>query len=343
LFSIRCPDDEVSLSAASSGTNEEEVFTMKITHIFILALLAALAVGGCDSSKQVQQQKKEPEKTSREVVKVKAEEPPPPDALAKVGDRYLRVADYQKQLAKFSPKLAESENGRKYVINQAIENLLIEKEAEARGLTKDPAIAAKIEDFARNLYRNSLLQSLKEGQIPISDEEAKKYFLEHEEEFIQPDRVHVSLIELGTDKEKEINSLYKQLKTGKNFADLAGSASKHISASKGGDLGFLTRKQYKAITDVAFGLKPGEISKPFKTPSGWAVIKVHEIIKKQEIPLEEGIKRAKARMEAVEGAKFFDALMKNLRAKNRVAIYEDKMKQLLKDKPPQTTPVEKGS
>jgi len=307
---------------------------MNLSHVFVMAIIAAFAVGGCDSSKQVQQQKKEPEKATREVVKVKAEEPPPPDdALAKVGDRYVRVTDYEKQLARLSPKLAESESGRKYVINQAIESILLEKEAEARGLTKDPVITAKVEDFARNLYRNSLLQSLKQGQIPITDEEAKKYFLDHEEEFIQPDRVHVSLIELGADREKELNSLYKQLKAGKDFADLAGSASKHISASRGGDLGFLTRRQSKAITDVAFSMKPGEISKPFKTPSGWTIIKVHEIIKKQEIPVAEGIKRAKARMEAIEAAKSFDALMKNLRAKNKVAVYEDKVKQLRKETP----------
>jgi len=63
---------------------------------------------------------------------------------AKVGDRYVRVADYEKQLVKLSPKLAESEHGRKYVVNQYIENILIEKEAETRGLTKDPPLPLKL-------------------------------------------------------------------------------------------------------------------------------------------------------------------------------------------------------
>jgi hypothetical protein len=133
---------------------------MRISHAFILILFAAFTLGGCESSKQAQEEKKAPGQVSKEVVKVKAEEPPPPDALAKVGDRYVRLADYEKQLTKLSPKLAESEHGRKYVVNQTVENILIEKEAEARGLTKDPAVVAKIEDFARNLYRNSLLLSL---------------------------------------------------------------------------------------------------------------------------------------------------------------------------------------
>ena len=316
---------------------------MRISHVSILILVAAFFLGGCNSSEQASDEKKASEQVSKEVVKVKTEEPPPQDALAKVGDRYVRVADYEKQLAKLSPKLAESEHGRKYVVNQTVENILIEKEAEARGLTKDPAVVAKIEDFARNLYRNSLLQSLKEGQIPISDEEAKKYFLEHEEEFVQPDRVHVSLIQLPPDKEKEILAIYKEAKAGQDFAALAKAKSRHASAARGGDLGFLTRKQYKEITEVAFTMKAGEISKPFKSPSGWSIIKVQEIVKKQEIPLEEGIKRARARMEAMETAKFFDALMKNLRAKNNVVLYEDRIDQLQKEATGPGTPAKKGS
>jgi parvulin-like peptidyl-prolyl isomerase len=90
-------------------------------------------------------------------------------------------------------------------------------------------------------------------------------------------------------------------------------------------------------------MKAGDISKPFKSPSGWSIIKVQEIVKKQEIPLDEGIKRARARIEAMETAKFFDALMKNLRSKNKVVLYEDKIKQLQKEAPVPGTPAQKGS
>jgi parvulin-like peptidyl-prolyl isomerase len=294
----------------------------------LFALVAALGLWGCNASKETVEEKNSVEAVSREIVKRPALEIPPPDALAKVGNRYVRLADYEKQLAKVSPKLAESEHGRKYLINQFIENLIIEKEAEARGLTKDPAVVARIEDFALNLYRSALLQSLKQGQIPITDEAAKEYFLEREDEFIQPERARISLIQLSPDKEKEITALYKELRAGKDFAALAGTHSKHVSASRGGDMGFLTRKQFKELTDVAFATKPGDISKPFKASTGWFIIKVHEIIKKQEIPLEEGIKRAKARMEAVEANKIFDALMKSLWAKHQVVLYEDQIKGL---------------
>lgn len=312
---------------------------MKVKSMLFVLLILVLALGSCQSKKE--EQKPVPQ-AIKETPKPKAAEALPSDALAKVGDRYVRVADYEKQLVKLSPKLAESEHGRKYVVNQYVESILIEKEAEARGLTKDPAIAAKIEDYTRSLYRNTLLQALKEGQKPVSDEEAKKYFQDHEEEFVQPDRVRLSLIEMDLDKEKEINAVHKDLKAGKDFAQSAMAQSKHVSGKRGGDIGFVTQKQYKVLTDVAFTMKPGEISKPFKAPTGWTIIKVTEFVKKQDIPPEEGIKRARARMEATETSKSFDTLMKNLKEKNQVVLYEDRIRQLQRPAPAQETPAKKA-
>jgi len=308
---------------------------MKIKSILFVLLIPVLALGSCESKKE--EQKAAPQ-VSKEAPKPKPAEAVPSEALAKVGDRHVRVADYEKHLVRLSPKLAESEHGRKYVVNQYVENILIEKEAEARGLTKDPAIAAKIEDYTRSLYRNSLLQALREGQKPVTDEEAKKYFQDHEEEFIQPDRVRLSLIEVDLDKGKEINAIQKDLKAGKDFAQVAIANSKHVSGKRGGDIGFVTQKQYKALTDVAFTMKPGEISKPFKTPTGWTIIKVTEFQKKQDLPVEEGIKRARARLEATETSRSFDTLMKSLREKNQVVVYEDKIKQLQKEAPAKKAP-----
>jgi parvulin-like peptidyl-prolyl isomerase len=301
---------------------------MRIKWSITLLLGLVIVFGACNSSKEEKKAAKEPATPSREVAKPKASEGVPADALAKVGDRYIKLADYEKQLLRFSPKLAETEPGRRYIVNQQVENLLIEKEAEARGWTKDPIMISKIEEFTRSLYRNTLLQTLKQNQKPISDAEAKKYFQEHEEEFVQPDRVHISLIEVGADKEKEMDGIYKELRAGKDFAQLAKAKSIHPSSKNGGDLGFVTRKQYKDLTDVAFTLKPGQISRPFKSPAGWYIIKVTEFVKKQELAPEEEIRRAKTRLEALEASRAYDALIKDMKEKNQVVLYEDRIRSL---------------
>lgn len=77
--------------------------------------------------------------------------------------------------------------------------------------------------------------------------------------------------------EQEAKDLVKQLKGGADFTELAKKSSDGPSAQTGGDLGYFSRGQMvKAFEDVAFSLKPGQISEPVQTEFGWHVIKVED-------------------------------------------------------------------
>ena len=64
---------------------------------------------------------------------------------------------------------------------------------------------------------------------------------------------------------------------GTDFAQLARTNSVDVSASKGGDLGWVypgdTVPEFERAMDA---LKPGEVSAPFKTPFGWHLVQVLE-------------------------------------------------------------------
>jgi len=259
---------------------------------------------------------------------LKTSEKPPNEALAKVGDRYVTVSEYQQLAKMFPPTYAESEGGRTHIINQVIERILLKKEAESRGLTRNPELLARIEEYALSLYRSNLLHDIKSSQQSVSDKDAASYYDANEATFGQTDKVRISVLEMAPEKETQINAVYKELKAGKDFAQLARMHSKHPSAQNGGDMGYLIRNQYAPLTNIAFGMKPGEISKPFKTPYGWDIIRVTELVKKQEIPPEERIQRARARMEAMQTAQVYQEIIKNLKEKNTVVLYADNIKQL---------------
>ena len=101
------------------------------------------------------------------------------------------------------------------------------------------------------------------------------------------EQVHVRHIFLplppaaSPDEEKEvlqqITDIRKRTQDGEDFATLATAHSRGPGADQGGDLGFFKKGQMaKEIDDVAFSLKPGEVSQPFRNNAGVHLIKVEE-------------------------------------------------------------------
>jgi peptidyl-prolyl cis-trans isomerase SurA len=76
---------------------------------------------------------------------------------------------------------------------------------------------------------------------------------------------------------QQIEDIRKRALAGEDFAALATAHSRGPGADQGGDLGFFKRGQMaKEIDDVAFSLKPGEVSQPFRNNVGVHLIKVEE-------------------------------------------------------------------
>ncbi len=77
---------------------------------------------------------------------------------------------------------------------------------------------------------------------------------------------------------KQINNLYQQLKSGKDFATMAKQYSLDAaSAVKGGDLGWVVSDELVPLFAEAMNALPlHTVSKPVKTPFGWHLIEVLE-------------------------------------------------------------------
>ncbi|HSO66318.1 MAG TPA: peptidylprolyl isomerase [Desulfatirhabdiaceae bacterium] len=149
-----------------------------------------------------------------------------------------------------------------------------------------------------NLTQASLKEQLKQDtkirklidtevadKIQIKDDEIKAYYDSHPEAFKQPEQVKASHIlvktEAGDDDakkaeaKKKITEIQQKLKDGGDFETLAKDYSDCPSKAKGGDLGFFPKEaMVKPFADVAFTLKPGEISDVVETQFGYHLIKV---------------------------------------------------------------------
>ncbi|MBI4531605.1 MAG: peptidylprolyl isomerase [Candidatus Latescibacteria bacterium] len=138
-----------------------------------------------------------------------------------------------------------------------------------------------------------------DSAVTVSDEETKKYYQEHTDDYRQDARVRCEYVlfekKASPDDERaverEIHRILTEARGGADFAQLARDYSEDPgSAQNGGDLGFFGRgHMVKPFEDVAFALSPGDISEPVKTPFGWHIVKV------EEKKLENGEEQVKAR------------------------------------------------
>ena len=151
-------------------------------------------------------------------------------------------------------------------------------------LTEDEVKA----QIKRGLAIRELIDEQVARKIVISDTETKAYYDAHPQMFKQPEQVKAGHILVKVKPEaddvkkaaarKKIEEVQKKLKAGGDFAVLAKEYSEGPSGAGGGDLGFFGRGQMvKPFEDVAFALKPDQVSDVVETRFGYHIIKVYEI------------------------------------------------------------------
>ena len=131
-----------------------------------------------------------------------------------------------------------------------------------------------------------------------------------------------------TDQEalKQINNLYEQLKSGKDFGEMAKIYSLDpASAAKGGDLGWVVPEELvKPFVEAMQELPLHKVSKPVKTQFGWHLI---EVLERKETDDSEAYQRQQVRM-LLQQRKFNEAVQnwkQHLRAESYVKILDKQL------------------
>jgi peptidyl-prolyl cis-trans isomerase SurA len=179
---------------------------------------------------------------------------------------------------------------RKQMNLESMEDL--EKAAAAQGVS--------YEDFKQNLRNNIITQQViarEVGQnIKISEEETKKFYEEHKEQFERPEQVRISEILIPVAKtpsdaanaaeleqealvnaEAKAKQVLDSIQKGAKFDEVAKKESAGPTAAQGGDLGYFKRGTLaKELENLTFGMKPGQVSDVIRTKQGFVILNVTE-------------------------------------------------------------------
>jgi foldase protein PrsA len=132
-------------------------------------------------------------------------------------------------------------------------------------------------DIKAQLISEALFKKVTD-EVKISDADVHKYYVEHPEQYQQPESREVRHILV---KQKALaDRLYGELKSGGDFAKLAKKNSLDtVSAAQGGKYNAIKGQSVAPFDKVAFELKTDAISKPVKTQYGWHVIQALSAVK----------------------------------------------------------------
>jgi peptidyl-prolyl cis-trans isomerase C len=159
---------------------------------------------------------------------------------------------------------------QKYALDYLIDLKLVARKAFADKVDADPEFARKLEYFKDKLAMEELLGKVAKD----ADTSAAEHAAYDAAAKAQPPEEEIHARHILLPDEASAQKALARVKGGEDFAKVADELSKD-PASKGGDLGWFTKdRMVPEFADVAFKMKPGQVSDPVKTKFGWHIIKV---------------------------------------------------------------------
>ena len=198
------------------------------------------------------------------------------NAVAVVNGQSITDAEFKQylELRQQREPIAD-EAGKKKVLDEMIDRMLLAQRAEANGIDKDP----EVQNLMRRVRENILVQSMISKELkehPITDDELKQRF---QTEVAATHKTEYQVRHILTKTEDEAKEIIKQLQNKADFAALAKKKSIDVQSGKdGGSLGWIN--QGMVVPEFFEGvsrLEKGAFStEPVKSDFGWHVIKVDD-------------------------------------------------------------------
>jgi peptidyl-prolyl cis-trans isomerase C len=118
-----------------------------------------------------------------------------------------------------------------------------------------------------------LLREQVYSRVGVTEEEIRAYYEGHLADFHQPDEVRASQIVVRTAEQARF--IERQIRSGKNFGQIAETYSLSPDAKRGGDLGYFPRGQMpRQFDQVIFKLKVNQVSGVVRSDYGFHLFKL---------------------------------------------------------------------
>jgi parvulin-like peptidyl-prolyl isomerase len=214
--------------------------------------------------------------------------------LAKVNGWAMGLDDFRQRLDALRAMAPEGQRAqeltsqdKKSILQELVNVQILSKVAKERGINKDRDVKEAVENFRKSLLVQKLRQNITKDVV-VTDAEIDNFYNTNRLAFQRPEERRVR--EIVVSSESQAKNILIRLLQGENFSVVARAVSNSDSASKGGDLGYITpqpEERFQKFWEVAFTTDKGETSSYFKGPKGYYIVKVEDVRGGEAQPLDE--------------------------------------------------------
>jgi peptidyl-prolyl cis-trans isomerase C len=196
------------------------------------------------------------------------------DVLAIVNGATLTKMDYEQLLQQYRPEArSEAEQHKGRFMRELVLQEILAQEGQRLQIEDDPQLQARLKIQKNSAIARAVVQKYIEEKSDVTDERLRDHYEKNKATFTSDEQIAASHILLKT--EAEAQAALKEIKQGKDFAEVAKAKSTGPSAPQGGALGTFGRgRMVPAFEEAAFALKVGDVSAPVKTQFGYHIITV---------------------------------------------------------------------
>lgn len=278
------------------------------------------------------------------------ESPLPPvsaEALARVGDREITVAEFEQELTRRmrgNPQFYASEEQRRQVLAEMIQFETLLAAARAAGYDRDPRIQSQINQFIVARYQEDQLQRIE--TIPPTDAELRAFHAAHADRFARPATVRAALIQFklspkaAPEKRAELHTKARTIEAMARMGDAAAfgrlaqlHSEDQATRYQRGETGWMSHSAFAErwgapVADAVFALtEPDQVAPVVETADGFFLVRLLERQSGGVRPLEEvreAVAYAVARQKELDRQTEWQT---HLQQSMRVEIYSERLPQ----------------
>jgi peptidyl-prolyl cis-trans isomerase C len=202
---------------------------------------------------------------------------------------------------------------------------LLPRRAEELGFRQTEEVQKGVEQTLREALMDRLRQVEVEERLDPSDEELRRYYEQHREVYVRPERI--SILEILTETRGEAEAALAEIRQGKDIAELARRYSvRSPRIRRAGGRILLTRpEKYGEVGLEARHAQVGQVVGPVKSTQGYSVFKVLAKSPAQPQSFEECRIRVAFHLKQELAERHFDELVRRLnqRYAGQVQVYEE--------------------